>query len=652
MSSRLSRLILLAIILLAFALRLYEIDAQSFWYDEGVTAQVARLGVRELARWTANDIQPPLYYLLVGGWLRLNPFGEGILRWPSAAFGMLLIPLLWALGRRLWDDKAGLLAALVAATSPLMVYYGQEARMYALLVTLVTLAALIVVRLSSLLQPDRRSRRQDGDFAIPFEPEKKVGGAKKRWGLLLAYGLVGLAAMYTHYFAGFALLALAFYWGFVWWRTGRGRRRLGEFALVNGVVLLGYLPWLPAMFNRFAVDSSYWSGTLKLGEATLDVVMNFTVGATEVMLEGDARAWLPWFGAAVVIWLAAIATGRSKNVQRPPMLLLLWGLLPTILILALAFRTPKFNARYLMISWPAWALLVGGGVSNLWSVARRTSRFTLYALRTLAILSVFLLLLAHAQGLINWFSNDNFAKSAWREAIMEMYAHRQDDETVLLVSGHAYPVFDAYVPPRLGVERQRLPEIEILDVKQVLGWEETARALNQYLAGKGGVWLFLWQDEVVDPTNVTATLLDRYADPQPAPDYAYLDLRHYRLRPGQSFPERPPTNGPQVDFGGQLRLVGVERGEGGLWLYWQALQPDLPDIQIALTITDAAGAVLFEQDARPAGYDFPTTRWQVGETYPSWISFDAADRASRLRLLAYDAATGEKIAEQVVEIAP
>ena len=336
-------------------------------------------------------------------------------------------------------------------------------------------------------------------------------------------------------------------------------------------------------------------------------------------------------------------------------MLLLWGLLPTLLILSLAFRTPKFNARYLMVSWPAWALLAGGGVANLWSVTRRSSgasRFTVYALRMLAILSVFLLLLAHAQGLSNWFNDDNFAKSAWREAIMEMYAHRQDDETVLLVSGHAYPVFDTYIPPRFGVERQRLPELEILDVNQVLGWEETARALNQYLAGKGGVWLFLWQDEVVDPTNVTVTLLARYADPQPAPDYAYLDLRHYRLRPGQSFPEQPPTNGPQVDFGGQLRLVGIERGEGGLWLYWRALQPDLPDIQIAMTITDEAGETLFEQDARPAGYDFPTTRWQVGETYPAWLPLDAADQALRIRLLAYDAATGERIAEQTVELAP
>ncbi len=220
---------------------------------------------------------------------------------------------------------------------------------------------------------------------------------------------------------------------------------------------------------------------------------------------------------------------------------------------------------------------------------------------------------------------------------MKMYGNRQEDETVLLVSGHAYPVFDTYIPPRFGVERHLLPEMDILDVNQVLGWEETAGALNDYLAGKGGVWLFLWQDEVVDPTNVTVTLLDRYADPQPVPDYAYLGLQHYRLRPGELFPEQPPTTGPQADFGGKLRLVGIEAGERGLWLYWQALQADLPDIQVAMTITDEAGQVLHEQDGRPTGYNFPTTRWQTGVTYPAWISTNTAGRASSIRLVAYDA---------------
>ena len=41
--------LLLLVVFLGYALRLYHLDVQSLWYDEGVTAQVARLGVGELA---------------------------------------------------------------------------------------------------------------------------------------------------------------------------------------------------------------------------------------------------------------------------------------------------------------------------------------------------------------------------------------------------------------------------------------------------------------------------------------------------------------------------------------------------------------------------------------------------------------------------
>ena len=63
---------LLALLLLAFALRVYALDAQSLWYDEAVTAQVAQQGLGELAQWTADDIQPPLYYALVAGWAEIS----------------------------------------------------------------------------------------------------------------------------------------------------------------------------------------------------------------------------------------------------------------------------------------------------------------------------------------------------------------------------------------------------------------------------------------------------------------------------------------------------------------------------------------------------------------------------------------------------
>ena len=153
-------------------MRVYRLGDQSLWYDEAVTAQVAAQGIAELTRWTADDIQPPLYYYAVAGWTRLAGRGEWALRFPSAAFGVLTVALLAAAARRLFGrgragQVAALAAALLAALSPLYVYYAQEARMYTLLVFLGLLAGYALLRAAG-------GRRSGG------AEERRSGGAEGR----------------------------------------------------------------------------------------------------------------------------------------------------------------------------------------------------------------------------------------------------------------------------------------------------------------------------------------------------------------------------------------------------------------------------------------------------------------------------------------
>ena len=92
--------------LLAFTLAVFRLDAQSLWYDEGVTAEIAQRGLAELTRWTAGDIQPPLYYYTVAGWGRLAGWSEWSLRYVSVFFAVLITPLLAVLARRLTGGSA------------------------------------------------------------------------------------------------------------------------------------------------------------------------------------------------------------------------------------------------------------------------------------------------------------------------------------------------------------------------------------------------------------------------------------------------------------------------------------------------------------------------------------------------------------------
>jgi len=362
--------VLLGLIIAAWGLRLYRLDAQSLWYDEGVTAQVVRQGLTGLTRWTADDIQPPLYYYIVAGWVRLAGASEWALRFPSAAWGVLIVPLIYALGRRLYGTMAGLLAALLVGGAPLYVYYSQEARMYTQLTALGLVVTYVLVR-----------ALQTGD-----------DHARQRW--WAAFAIAGLAAVYTHYFAFFLLVALALATAAsfvlrpplavshqpsaishqpsathdpssIIRRSASCILHLAaEPILAVAVILVGYLPWLPFVFHRYQVDASYWQGQLKPGEALRHVWINFTLGAPQTTLERDAVR-IGW-GFAVVAALALVGLlCRGRRTVWATMVLLSYLLVPVVLILILSSRTPKFNPRYLMLASPAFWLLIATGLNTL-----------------------------------------------------------------------------------------------------------------------------------------------------------------------------------------------------------------------------------------------------------------------------------------------
>ena len=166
--------------LLAALLRLPTLDVQSFWLDEAVTVEVLRGDFGHVLDgvWETEST-PPLYYVLAWVWSQAFGLGEVGLRSLSAVLGTATVPVAWAIGRRLAGERAAAIGALLVAVNPLLVWYSQEARAYALLVFLTTLSFLLFLR--ALDQPSR--------------------------GRLVAWGCVGALALATHYFAFFVLLA-------------------------------------------------------------------------------------------------------------------------------------------------------------------------------------------------------------------------------------------------------------------------------------------------------------------------------------------------------------------------------------------------------------------------------------------------------------
>ncbi|MFI5009624.1 MAG: glycosyltransferase family 39 protein [Solirubrobacterales bacterium] len=170
---------LAALTLLAAALRLPTLGAQSLWYDEAFTpvhVLHASLGAT-LHAVAHTENSPPLWYLLEWALTRVFGTGEVALRALSALAGVATVPVAWAVGRELAGRRAAVATALLVAVNPLFVWYSQEARVYALFVLTAALALLCFLR--ALRDPTP--------------------------GRLAAFAAAGALALATHYFAVFLL---------------------------------------------------------------------------------------------------------------------------------------------------------------------------------------------------------------------------------------------------------------------------------------------------------------------------------------------------------------------------------------------------------------------------------------------------------------
>lgn len=223
---------MVAILLLAFCLRLFRLDEREMWYDEAFAVLYAEKEIGAIIYGTATpiegaaaDIHPLLYYFFLHHWMS---FGQApvIVRFPSVVFGLLSVCLVFRLGRELFDARVGILAAGLTAISPFHIWYSQEARMYSLLC------------LSSLLS------------IYLFVKVWKEG----KWFHWAAFTIFAALSLYVHNLAFLTLLTLDLF------VLLRRRWELLRPLFVSHVVIgFLFLPWLLLLPGQFAkLQQAYW----------------------------------------------------------------------------------------------------------------------------------------------------------------------------------------------------------------------------------------------------------------------------------------------------------------------------------------------------------------------------------------------------------
>ncbi len=336
-------------------------EAQSLWQTSHSFGRMYQL--------VAQDVHVPGYHTLLKLWIVVFGHGVAATRALSLVLFVLTIPAVYALGRRVFDERTSLFAAGLVALSPFLTWYGNEIRMYAALALVVVLNQLCFLRIF-----------------------QRAAGANWTW-----YTLTALAGVYTHYFFWLTLITQG-----VFYLVNRRRFLRGTFlrlAAVAALLLVALAPWL--VFVR-SQGGSGGNQPLLLAPTSVDLFNTFSeffAGFQDNFINTLVVALWP-----ILVLLSLLALQKTRRVPPEVGYFLLMGLLPVLAAFAFSVTIrPIYVSRYLIVALPSLLLFL-------------TWLLTVYGRRAALVLRSVLLLGLVAASLHQALSSTTPAKEDYRAA--------------------------------------------------------------------------------------------------------------------------------------------------------------------------------------------------------------------------------------------
>ncbi|MFN2108084.1 MAG: hypothetical protein ACK2UI_00355 [Anaerolineae bacterium] len=603
----------IALIVLAFGLRVWGLTTTSLWYDETFVLYHAQQGVLSgtlgLLR---EDNALPLHGLLLALWIKVAGSGEFAARYLSVLLGTIAAALLLRLGGVVMGRRyGGWGTALAYATLPIYVYYTQEVRMYALVIPLAAGFAWMAWRVV----------------------ERGRG--------TVAYVILGTAMVMAHLYAGLLWAAMLV------WGSYRLQIRNYKLEIQNPKSKIE---------NRIWWRANLWLGLMVLPVAAWGL-WRARVDATAVSaIPMEALDWIPllfgvgqylpapWaalFVAVTVLALIAALAGLWRTRRVPGVWwLLITLILPVALLLAATFVKAKWSERYLLpsfglalvvgvgVGWEYgianWRLQIENGKSKVEHPAFSFQHLTTYflPLASCLLLAVWLTLAAPALA--------RQAQGTWAVGIIDEWHPRPDfrgvaryieardapGDAIVVIGGYAAHTLDYYYngPAHLF----GLPfDTRILDTKHPLDLHALV-TLEEQTQGAQRLWLVLWQDTLADPTRLVLSSLIEACHRLPVDAHftnvgvVLFDLTTCHPLDRLAVPPHPLT----ADFTEPIRMTGYDLIKiGETWevdVWWETYGP-LPTNYLVFVHLIGSDGTLIAQHDHVAGTDaYSTSQWTVG----------------------------------------
>lgn len=584
---------MLLLLAVAAGLRLYKIDAQSLWYDEGNSARIAERSVELIIAGAAGDIHPPLYYLLLKFWRVLFGSGEAALRSLSAACGVLTVLLAQRTGRLLAGERAAWAAGVLTAIAPLAVYYGQEARMYALLALFAALSSWALFHMLRAQRP--------------------------LWTALLALATAG--GLWTHYAYPFVMIAQGL--GVLASLRRSGRRALLHYFIANFVAIASFVPWLPvaiAQISGWSVEAQPYT----VREALPDALRWIIVGRTLPL--SDALAAMIVLGALVC---AAMFSSKVRSDER--ITLLLQALAPLALLFVFGLYRDAYLKFLLVCSAPIFLLAsLGVDAITAW-LQRARSAFTAAC--------VFAIVVLLAPSLHNLYDDPAYARDDYRR----IHAMIRDagESAVVFVAPNQWEIYTYYK----GDDRDSFP-LQYLPAYESLA----AQQLEPIAFGRARLFALYYAERDADPNG----WYERWLGTHIAKIHEeWIGNIRVALYSGANDYRVVAEN---VRFGDALTLVRAEadltRADGvvPVRLTWRADRKLDRRYKVFVHIGAADAPPVAQSDSEPMSGYAPTDTWQPGveviDERGAWLQPGAPAGAWSVFVGVYDAATGERLGER------
>ncbi len=294
-----------------------------FWLDEAQTAAVIDGPFGQIDDRLRQDGHPPLYYWLLNGWVRVAGYGDAAIRSLSVVFGIVAVALIGAVAHRIGGRRMTLAALALAATSPFLVRYSTEARMYSLVTALAAAWWLA------------------GDVAL----------RRPRPPVLVAVAASTAALVLTHYWSIFLVAGGALVLAWRWRSRPAERGAVARVAVAGAVGCAMFAVWLPSFLDQLRHTGTPWAVNRNVASAIV-------AGLVDVAGGRRAGHALALFGALVVLLVVGLLGdsrgGRSVeltlSVQRAVRPL---GALVALTVLAglaaTALTSGAFASRYLAV---------------------------------------------------------------------------------------------------------------------------------------------------------------------------------------------------------------------------------------------------------------------------------------------------------------